>query len=145
MKIAAFVLTIILASVCNSNSEIRKGPFSLKLDQETYLTNTNGVANPVAIINAKPGETVRIYLPDGTVFGAIVKEASMQSEGVFKLFGDLTKIPNAGFGFVLTKDGIFAGAIVQRDTNTIHKLYYDEEAKGYIFKYTTPTESKNNG
>jgi hypothetical protein len=117
------------------NNDDNKQPFALKLDQEAYATDTSGVANPNVIINLKPGLSIRIYLPGGKCFTALVKETTMLSGGVFKVFGEMTNSNNTGFGFVLTKDGIFAGAIVQRDTNTTHTLSYDEAAKGYVFKY----------
>lgn len=119
-------------------SEEQKQPFSLKLDQETYLTDTNGLANPNTIIASKPGDTVRIYFTDGTYFTAIVKETTMHEQGIFKIFGEMTKPANTGFGFVLTRDGTFAGAIVQRTGNIVHQLMFDESANGYIFKYVKP-------
>lgn len=119
-------------------SEEQKQPFSLKLDQETYLTDTFGVANPNTIITSKPGDTVRIYFTDGTYFTAIVKETTMHEQGIFKVFGEMTSPTNTGFGFVLTKDGTFAGAIVQRSQNIVHQLLFDETMKGYVFKYVKP-------
>jgi hypothetical protein len=41
----------------------------------------------------------------------------------------------------MTKDGIFAGAVVFRDTDTVYTLNYSEEAKGYIF-IKTPQKKK---
>lgn len=112
-----------------------KPPFSLRIDQETYITDTKGVANPSTVIGLKPGDAVKMYFVDGTCFTALVRETTMIEGGVFKVFGEMISHTNTGFGFVLTKDGIFAGAIVQRNSNTVHQLVYDEEAKGYIFKF----------
>lgn len=135
--LALFPLLIAQSAPKSDNSKDgSKEPFSLKLDQESYVTDTSGVANPSVIINLKPGSTIRIYLPTGKCFTAIVKETTMLSGGVFKVFGEMTNSKDTGFGFVLTKDGVFAGAIVQRDTNTTHTLSYDDDAKGYIFKYS---------
>lgn len=113
--------------------ESDKQPFALKIDQETYLTDTQGVANPNTIIKMIPGNVVRIYLTDGTFFTATVKETTMHSEGIFKAFGEISNPPNMGFGFVLTKDGVFAGAIVNRTTNVTYKLKYSEAHQGHVF------------
>lgn len=117
------------------DSSINKPPFSIKLDQEVYLTDTLGVANPNTIIRTKPGDSVRIYFSDGTYFSAIVKTTEMSDQGVFKVFGEMTSPKNTGFGFVLSKDGVFAGAVVQRDQDITHQLLFDEVRKGYIFKF----------
>lgn len=111
----------------------QKQPFALKLDQETYLTDTQGVANPSTIIRLMPGNMVRIYLTDGTFFTAMVKETTMQSEGVFKAYGEMLTPKNSGFGFVMSRDGVFAGAIVSRDDNKTYKLQYSEPHQGYVF------------
>lgn len=119
-------------------AEEQKQPFALKLDQETYLTDAQGVANPNTIIRLIPGNTVRIYLTDGTFFTAMVKETAMHSEGVFKAFGEILQPKNSGFGFVLSKDGIFAGAIVNRDSGQTFKLQYSEVHQGYVFFLDKP-------
>ena len=51
---------------------------------------------------------------------------------IIKVFGDIQNKNNTGFGFVLSKDGIFAGAVVFRDTDEVHKLEYVEAAKGFM-------------
>lgn len=142
LKSLALFLPLLIARASEKPEE-QKPPFSLKLDQETYVTDTVGVANPATIINLKPGNTIRIYFTDGTHFTALVKETTMLSDGVFKVFGEMINPENTGFGFVLSKDGIFAGAVVQRGPNIVHKLMYDEDAKGYVFKYVAPPKSKS--
>lgn len=114
-------------------SELPKQPFSsLKLDQETHLTDNFGILNPKMIINLIPSNNIRICLADGTILSGVVKETNMENNEVFKIFGEITNKPNTGFGFVLTKDGIFAGAVVFRDTEETHTVQFSEEAKGYI-------------
>ena len=137
MKALIAILPLLIAQ-SDKKSELPKQPFSLKLNQETYLTDTKGVANPSTIIGLTPGDAVRIYFTDGTHFTAMVRETSMHADGIFKVFGEMINPSDAGFGFVLTKDGTFAGAIVQRKQNIVHKLGYDEDAKGYVFKYDKP-------
>lgn len=131
----ALIALLPLLIVQSTDKTETKQPFSLKLDQITYLTDTKGVANPNVIIQVKPGDAVRIYFLNGTYFSAIVKETNMQDNGVFKVFGEMTSPDNTGFGFVLTRDGVFAGAVVQRTEDVTHQLLYDETLKGYVFKY----------
>lgn len=133
MKALITLLPLLIAQA--SDKTINKEPFSLKLDQETYLTDTRGIANPNTIIHTKPGDIVRIYFVDGKCFTAIVKETNMDDRGIFKVFGEMTSTDNTGFGFVLTKDGTFAGAVVQRNEDITHQLLYDENLKGYVFKF----------
>lgn len=133
MKVLIAILPLLIAR--SADKPDNKPPFSLKLDQETYLTDTNGLANPNTIIRLKPGDSVRIYFTDGSYFTALVKETEMQESGVFKVFGEMTSHSNTGFGFVLTRDGTFAGAVVQRTQDITHQLLYDEALKGYVFKF----------
>lgn len=142
LKPLVLLLPLLIARPAEK-SEDQKPPFSLKLDQETFATDTKGVANPTTIIGLKPGNAVRIYFTDGTYFTALVKETTMHSDGVFKVFGEMINPENTGFGFVLTKDGVFAGAVVQRGPNIVHQLLYDEDAKGYIFKFVVPPKPKS--
>jgi hypothetical protein len=104
----------------------------IELQQEKYITDTNGVANPNTIIRLLPSNTIKIYLPDGTELKGVVTKIEEINKEVFKVFGDIQNKPNTGFGFVLTKNGIFAGAVVFRDEDTTYTLKYSEEAKGYI-------------
>lgn len=114
-------------------TDIPKQPFSyLKLDQETHLTDEHGVLNPKMIINLIPSNNIKIYLADGTMLTGMVKETNMENGQLFKIFGEITNKPNTGFGFVLTKEGVFAGAVVFRDTDETHTVKYSEEAKGFV-------------
>jgi len=137
--------TSVFAGVKNDNPQ---EPFtSLKLDQEVYITDTVGILNPKMIINLVPSNNIKIFLGDGTVLTGIVKETTMQNGEHFKVFGEITNKENSGFGFVLTKDGIFAGAVVFRNTDENFTVKYSEGAKGYVFikslgKKVTPTSSK---
>jgi hypothetical protein len=131
----ALILLVPLLIAREMDPPVEKPPFSIKLDQEKYFTDTLGIANPNTIINSKPGDTVRIYFSDGTYFSAIVKTTEMSDQGIFKVFGEMTSPNNTGFGFVLSKDGVFAGAVVQRNENITYHLQYDEVRKGYIFKF----------
>jgi len=105
---------------------------AIQLEAEIYLTDKTGLAIPSSIIRLKPIDNIKIYLPDGTELKGIVTSTEDINRQVFKVFGDIQNKPNTGFGFVLTKDGIFAGAVVFRDTDVTYTLNYSEEAKGFI-------------
>jgi hypothetical protein len=124
-------LILMMSSSINKAEDI-KIPV-LELEQEKYITDTNGVANPNSIIRLLPSNTIKIYLPDGTELKGVVTKIEEINKEVFKVFGDIQNKPNTGFGFVLAKEGIFAGAIVFRDEDITYTLKYSEAAKGYIF------------
>lgn len=105
----------------------------LSLEQEIYLTNKVGVANPNSVIRLKPRDNIIIYLTDGTVLKGIVTKTEDINKEIFKVFGDIQNKENTGFGFVLTKDGIFAGAVVCRNEDITYVLKYSKEAEGFIF------------
>lgn len=105
---------------------------AIQLESEIYITDKTGVAIPSSIIRLKPIDNIKIYLPDGTELKGIVTSTEDINREMFKVFGDIQNKPNTGFGFVLTKDGIFAGAVVFRDTDTTYTLNYSEDAKGFI-------------
>jgi len=105
---------------------------SLDIGQEKYLSDYSGVLNPSTIIGLTPSNTIRIYLVDGTVLTGIVKETTMIENEVFKVFGEMTNKDNCGFGFVLAKQGVFAGAVVFRDTQETYTVDYSEQAKGFV-------------
>jgi len=129
MKI--FLLFIMLTSTCLA---IKKddNPFSLKIDQETSLTTDKGVFNPRSIITLKPGDAVKLYLIDGKIINGLIKSTELLNNKIFKVFGDVLNEKDAGFGFVLTDDGIFAGALVYRDKKITYKVQYLESEKVYI-------------
>lgn len=104
----------------------------LNLEEQIYLTDKTGLASPANIIKSKPRDNIVIYLPDGTELIGLVTKTEEINREIIKVFGDIQNKNNTGFGFVLTKDGIFAGAVVFRDTDEVHKLEYVEAAKGFM-------------
>lgn len=109
-----------------------ENPFSLKLNQETFLTDKNGVFMPSSLLKLIPGNAIKIYLTDGTELNGLVKSTEVSNGEIFKIFGEVINKNNTGFGFVLTKDAIFAGAVVFRDTDTTYAVSYDELRKGFV-------------
>lgn len=125
---AAIVLSSISKQV---EQEVPKLP-QLKLDQETYITDKTGVINPSLVIRLTVGSSIRIYLPDGTMFTGYVKETSMSDKRVFKVFGELNNKANTGFGIVLTEEGLF-GAIVDRNNKKNWVIRPSDVQQGHVF------------
>ncbi len=120
-----------LTSTCLAISK-DENPFSLKLNQETFLTDKSGVFIPSSLLKLVPGNAVKIYLPDGTELNGLVKTTELFNGETFKIFGEVTNKNDTGFGFVLTKDAVFAGAVVFRETDTTYAISYDELRKGFV-------------
>jgi hypothetical protein len=120
-----------LTSTCLAISK-DENPYSLKLNQETFLTDKNGVFMPSSLLKLIPGNAIKIYLTDGTELNGLVKSTEVSNGEIFKIFGEMTNKNDTGFGFVLTKDAIFAGAVVFRDTDTTYAVSYDEFRKGFV-------------
>jgi len=106
---------------------------TLSIEQQIYLSDKNGLVNPNNIIRLKPLDSVIFYLSDGTEVKGIIKSTEEVNKEVFKAFGDVESTPNAGFGFALTKDGIFAGAIAFDGGEVVYTLEFSYTAKGYWF------------
>lgn len=134
MKKTTLLLTTLMIPIMGMTST-KPDPIKsdLKLNQEIFVTDKNGVANPNIIINLNVGDTIRIYLPDGKSYSGIVKSTESINDEQFKFFGELYGEEKIGFGFALAKGGIFAGAIVFKETFEIYTLEFDKESKGYIF------------
>jgi hypothetical protein len=122
---------MLLTSSCLA-IEKEKNPFSLKLDQETFLTDKNGVFIPSSLLKLLPGNAIKIYLTDGTELNGLVKSTEVTNGEIFKVFGEIVNKNNTGFGFVLTKDAVFAGAVVFRDGNITYAITHDELRNGFI-------------
>ena len=133
MKKYIFIL-LLLVSTCFGIDK-QKNPYSLKLDQETFLTDKTGVFIPSALLKLLPGNAIKIYLTDGTELNGLVKTTEVFNGEVYKVFGEIVNKKNTGFGFVMTKDAVFAGAVVYRDTDDTYAISYDENRKGFVLTY----------
>jgi hypothetical protein len=137
-KLILLIVLTITAFSLFSNGELKisekpNTPYKLKLDQQVDLTDNRGVLIPSAIITLNPSEYIKITLTDGTVITGVVKTTEIINKKVFKVFGDVTNGENAGFGFGMSEEGGFGGAVVYRNTEKIYKIEYSESLKGYIF------------
>jgi hypothetical protein len=127
----SLLLTSILYAGIKNDSP--KEAFStLKINQEIHISDTAGVLIPNSIITLIPSNNIKFYLVDGTVLTGLVKEITMIDGELFKVFGEITNKDNSGFGFVLAKEGIFAGAVVYRNTEETLTVEFSQQAKGYV-------------
>ena len=128
-----FLIAALFLPCSLKNEEPQPPVTDLRIDQEKFCTDKNGIANPIAIINLRVGENIKIYLIDGTCLCGVVNSVEMIDGKIFKVFGDIKNQKNTGFGFILAKEGQFAGAILMRDEDKVYTLEYNETAKGYAF------------
>lgn len=128
MKTILASLMLMSASI---DSEIKFRP-NLTLDQQHQISTNGGILNPSEIIKLKANDYIIIYLPDGTRFSGMITKTEFKNKDHFECFGEMHSHKNTGFGFILTKEGVFAGAIVLRDADTIFNITYSKEANGYI-------------
>ena len=111
---------------------------TLSIDDQIFISDNYGVLNPASIIRLKPSDTIKFVLSDGTILNALVKQTEEVNKEMYKVYGDIQNKPNSGFGFVLVKAGqfskepVFAGAVVFRDTDETYTVQYSEEAKGFM-------------
>lgn len=118
-----------LSLFCEAGIEFRP---ALSLDQEHQLTSPAGIINPNEIIKTAVNDLITIYLPNGSKFSGVITKAEFKTPDKFECYGEFHSHENTGFGFVLTKDGTFAGAIVMRNTDTIYYVCYSENLQGYV-------------
>lgn len=126
---AILICLLSLSMLCRAGIEFRP---ALSLDQEHQLTSPAGIINPNEIIKTNVKDLITMYLPNGTKFSGVITRAEFKTPDKFECFGEFHSHENTGFGFVLTKDGTFAGAIVMRNTDTIYYVCYSEAVQGYI-------------
>jgi len=107
-------------------------PFKLQLEQETYLSDKNGVLYANSILKLIPSSSIILYLPDGTEIKGMIKEVQIDNNEKISVYGDVTNKQNTGFGFILNSKGVFAGAVVFRDTEITYTVQYSVPHKGYI-------------
>lgn len=111
---------------------------TLNINQEIYLSDTRGVMTWNVIPSLKVKDNVKFYFTDGTVLTGYIKEVVNENNKIFKVYGELNNKENAGFGFGLSSDGAFGGAVVFRNTQETYVIRYVEEIKGYIMIKAAP-------
>ena len=103
----------------------------LSLDEEHSIGDDTGKLNPNLIIRLKAKDIVKIILQDKTVLTGVVTESQEINGDIVKIFGEITNKKNTGFGFALTKSGVFAGAVVFRDEDVTYTLQHNKEDGAY--------------
>jgi hypothetical protein len=103
----------------------------LSIDEEHPIGDDTGKVNPNLIIGLKTKDIIKIILQDKTILTGIVTESQQINGDIVKIFGEITNKKNSGFGFALTKAGIFAGAVVFRDEDITYTLQQNKEDGAY--------------
>lgn len=130
--IANILLMSVFIFAAAKNQIENKNPFVIKIDSEKYCTDEFGMVIPSTILGLKCSESVKIFLPNKKCFTGYVNKVEHDPD-IFKVFGILSKENNAGFGFAITRDGKFGGALILKEAKKLYKLEYSENAKGFIF------------
>ena len=149
MKTIVSILLLLIQTSFGSIKEEKRTPTSidlpdlnkLKLNQEVFLTDLNGVVNPKTVMLLQVGDNVKIYHTDGTLYTGLVTETK-EGDGMLQIFGKINNVSDMSFGFVLAKGGVFAGAMVNTKNNKTYTLELSEPHKGYIFLYSYKYEKK---
>ena len=105
----------------------------LALEQEEYFTDKQGVAIPAQIAKAVVGKLVRIYRPDGFCYNGKITEIE-ESDGLLKVYGEVLNLESARFGFALARGGNFAGAVLDKNSDTVYVLEFSDAHKGFVLK-----------
>lgn len=115
--------------------------FRLQLEEEMYLSDSFGVLLPKQIMSAALGRMVRIYKTDGGYYQGRVTEI-VTDDTSYKVYGVINNVDGAKFGFVLSKEGVFAGAVVETKNENVYAVEFSEAHKGYVLlkthKYDRP-------
>lgn len=113
----------------------------LQINQETLLTDTNGVINVKQVASVEVGKQVKIYRTDGVSYSGNVT-AIEESTDHYKVYGTITSVPDTYFGFSLIKGGTFVGAVVEKTNERTYVAEFSLDHKGFIllrsFKYQRP-------
>jgi hypothetical protein len=125
------VASVALASLTTEKPSIAVPGFKLQLDEESYLTDNHGVFNPKQIINTPIGRSIKIYRTDGFCYSGKITDIE-ESSDTYKIYGTVNNVKDSGFGFVLAKGGIFAGAVVEKSSSKTYTLEFSDVHKGFV-------------
>jgi hypothetical protein len=136
MKDLYRILLALGLSVLTSSATIKTPPtlvpgYTLKLEVEHYLSDNNGVLSASQVSTSELGARVKLYRPDGFCYVGKITQVEEAAE-YYKIYGVIDNIPNAGFGFVIAKGGIFAGAVVEKNDSKVYTVEFSEAHKGYV-------------
>jgi len=98
-------------------------------------STTTGTINLQLVVNLQPGELVNFTLINGKNYLFLVKSLELSEvEKSIRIYGECLNAEDSSFGFVFTKQGDIAGAIVFRKENITYAVRLNEAFKGYIFE-----------
>lgn len=107
----------------------------LSIDTVKQGSTATGTINLQLVVNLKPGELVSFTLVNGKNYLFIVKSLEVSDvEKSIRIYGECLNAEDSSFGFVFTKQGDIAGAIVLRKENITYAVRLNEAFKGYIFE-----------
>lgn len=117
-----------------------KNPLTeLTLDKIKQGTANNGVINLELVVRLRPGDIVQFRLLTGEDIFCFVKELNiLEKEEQIRIYGDTINFKNGGFGFIFSKKGDVAGAIVLREEKITYTVKFSEEGNGFIFLKEPP-------
>jgi hypothetical protein len=119
-------------------------PYKLKLDEIKQGTDTRGVLNFEVVMRLSIADTVQFVLPSGQQVIGIVKTLEVsESEESLRIYGDILNSKNSKFGFVFTKRGDIAGAIVFKDEEKTYVVRPNNTLQGYTFTLEYPKSNTN--
>ena len=131
--LATSLLTMPLYGGAKKTSSTYNPP--LTLDAVKQGCSTTGIVNLQLVLNLKPGELVQFTLLDGKTYLYIVKSIEIdETEKSVRVYGDGVSTKNSNFGFVFTKNGDIAGAMVLREEKLTYTIKLNESIGGYIFE-----------
>lgn len=104
-----------------------------RIDQEKFVSDKTGALQPTTIINLRVGDIVKFYFQDGTEFSGKIFQREEEMNEYVKVYGHINDGENSGFGFVITKQGGFFGAVVLKKIDINYAVDYNKESKSYYF------------
>jgi hypothetical protein len=113
----------------------KQGGIKLQIDQEGWLSNKFGVMSAAQIANTYAGKQVIFCRPDGFCYQGKINSVE-EDDNSYKIYGDLSNVDDAYFGFVLSKSGVFVGAVVEKKDNKTYVLEFSFEHKGFVLLRT---------
>lgn len=133
------VLALLLLST-STIAGIEKSPaFKLSLDEIKQGTDTRGVLNFEVILKLNAADKIQFTLPTGQIVICIVKSTEVsETEQSLRIYGDTLNIKDGGFGFVFTKKGDIAGAVVLRNEHKTYVVRPNDILQGYAFTLEYP-------
>lgn len=139
MKIKTFVCyyltSIILTStIIYSNSYAGFNKIIKKdIKNQINITTDKGIIDPNLVLNLEPENNIKIVTVDNNIFNCVVKTVKYENNTTCKIFGDVMNRENSAFGFAISKNGSFAGAIMFKNEDYLYLVEYLDQNQGFVF------------